>query len=177
VNRIFRLIARPAENLEPVAPVRFAQGMAVAGLGTGLMLNLLGYATVGWVIVGVIGVVAAFSAISGICIGCEAYRLLLVCGGSGHDLRRDLGLDGAGPWLVVLTAPGCVRCEPVARQLADVASPRPVVKVDLARNPAAARLPIKSVPAVIAVGHDGRLRRALTGRLDRGLLEEVAGAV
>jgi hypothetical protein len=177
VNWLFRLIARPATELEPVAPVRFAQGMAVASLGAGLALNLLGYGTAGWVTVGAVGIVALFSAISGICVGCEVYRLLLMRRGGTEDLRRDLGLDGSGPWLVVLTAPGCVRCEPVARQLQEVASPRTVVKVDLARNPAAARLPVKSVPAVIAVGRDGRVRRALAGSLDRGLLEEVAALV
>ena len=177
VNWLFRLFARPATDLEPVAPVRFAQGMAVAGLGAAVGLNLAGFASAGWILTGTVGAVALFSAISGICVGCEAYRLLLVRRGGDGDLRRDLGLDGDGPWLVALTAPGCARCEPVARQFAAVAAPHPVIKVDLSRVPAAGRLPVKSVPAVLAVGGDGRIRRAVAGRLDRGLLEEVAAAV
>ena len=78
---------------------------------------------------------------------------------------------------MVLTAPGCARCEPVARQLEEIARPQPVVRVDLSRTPQAARLPVRSVPAVIAVGSDGRVRQALAGRLDRRDLEESAAAV
>lgn len=179
VNRLFQLLARPASQVEPVAPVRFAQGMAVAGLGAALVLFAVGgAATAGWTVVGVVGVVALFSAISGICVGCEIYRLLLARrGGADGDVRSGLGLTGAGPWLVVVTAPGCARCEPVARQLEDLAHPQPVVRVDLSRNRHAAKLPVRSVPAVIAVGGDGRIRRAQAGRLDRGILEEVAATV
>jgi hypothetical protein len=178
VNALFRLGARPAADLEPAAPVRFAQVMAAVGLGLALVLRVAGAETASWIIVGAIAAVALFSAITGYCVGCEIYRLLLLrrAGGDG-DVRGELGLSGAGPWLVVLTAPGCARCEPVARQLEDVAAPRAIVRVDLARTPAAARLPVKSVPAVIAIRGDGRVRRALAGRLDRQVLEEAAAAV
>lgn len=177
VNLLFRLVARPASDLEPVGPVRFAQGMAAFGLALALGLFTAGVDTAAWVVVGLIGGVALFSAVSGYCVGCEIYRVLLARGGGDGDVRAGLGLTGAGPWLVVLTAPGCARCEPVVRELAEVASPRGVVRVDLTRTPAAARLPVRSVPAVIAIGGDGRVRRALTGRLDRGILEEAAAAV
>ena len=174
VNLLFRLVARPATDLEPAAPVRFAQGIAAVGLAVALGLSLAGAATAAWIVVGIIGAVALFSAITGYCVGCEIYRLLLTRGGAGGDVRGDLGLQGAGPWLVVLTAPGCARCEPVARQLEEVAAPRSIVRIDLTRTPAAARLPVRSVPAVIAIGGDGRVRRAFAGRLDRPILEAVA---
>ena len=174
VNLLFRLVARPATDLEPAAPVRFAQGIAAVGLAVALGLSLAGAATAAWIVVGIIGAVALFSAITGYCVGCEIYRLLLARGGAGGDVRGDLGLQGAGPWLVVLTAPGCARCEPVARQLEEVAAPRSIVRIDLSRTPAAARLPVRSVPAVIAIGGDGRVRRAFAGRLDRPILEAVA---
>jgi Domain of unknown function (DUF4395) len=177
VHFLFRLVARPATDLEPVAPVRFAQGMAAVILALALGLFAAGLDTAAWVVVGLIAVVALFSAISGFCVGCEIYRVLLTRGGGDGDVREGLGLTGAGPWLVVLTAPGCARCEPVARQLEEVASPRGIVRVDLTRTPAGARLPVRSVPAVIAIGGDGRVRRALTGRLDRPILEEAAAAV
>jgi len=139
-----------------------------------LGLSFAGAPTAAWIVVGIIAVVALFSAVTGYCVGCEIYRLLLARGGADGDVRDDLGLHGAGPWLVVLTAPGCARCEPVARQLEEVAAPRSIVRIDLTRTPAAARLSVRSVPAVIAIGGDGRVRRALTGRLDRPILEEVA---
>lgn len=177
VNLLFQVAARPATDLEPTAPVRFAQGLAAVGLTLALGLSLAGAETASWIVAGVVGVVALFSAVTGYCIGCEIYRLVLARSGADGDVRDDLGLQGAGPWLVVLTAPGCSRCEPVARELEEVAAPRPIVRVDLTRTPAAARLPVRSVPAVIAIGGDGRVRRALTGRLDRPILEEVAAYV
>lgn len=175
VHFLFRLIARPAGDLEPVGPVRFAQGMAAFMLAVSLALFAADLDTAAWILVGLIAAVALFSAITGYCVGCQIYRALLARGDG--DVREGLGLTGAGPWLVVLTAPGCARCEPVARQLEEVAAPRGIVRVDLTRHPAAARLPVKSVPAVIAIGGDGRVRRALTGRLDRPILEEAAAAV
>lgn len=177
VNYLFRFVARPAEDLEPVAPVRFAQGMAAVLLALAVGLFVAGLDTAAWIVAGLVAAVALFSAISGYCVGCEIYRLLLARGAGDGDVREGLGLAGAGPWLVVLTAPGCARCEPIARQLEEVAAPRGIVRVDLTRTPAAARLPVRSVPAVIAIGGDGRVRRALTGRLDRPVLEEAAAAV
>lgn len=177
VHWVFRRYAVQPDVLEPGAPVRFAQWMAVVMVGAASLLIAAGVDVAGWILVGAVGVVAVFSAVSGFCVGCEIYRLLLLRGPADGDVRRDLRLDGAGPWLVVLTAPGCTRCEPVARQLEDVASPQPVTRIDLSTTPAAARLPVKSVPAVIAIGSDGHVRRALAGRLDLARLEEAVAAV
>jgi hypothetical protein len=125
-----------------------------------------------------VAAVALISAVSGFCIGCEAYRLLLARrSGAEGDLRGDLGLRGAGPWLVVLTAPGCARCEPVARELERAAGGREVLRVSLAEHPRAAALPVRSVPAALAIGEDGRLRRARAGRLGGPEIAEVVAAV
>ena len=179
VGRLFKLFAPPAARLEPVAPVRFAQYIAVAMLGASLVLFAFGLELAAWVIVGAVAVVALFSAASGICVGCEAYRLLLASRRSDRlaDLRDPLGLPGQGPWLVVLTAPGCGRGEPVARQLEDAAEGRSVLRVNLAEHPAAAVLPVRSVPAALAVGADGRLGRARAGALTGPELAEIAHAI
>ncbi len=126
----------------------------------------------------VVAVWALFSAISCSCVGCGVYRLWLATrsGGDG-DVRGDLGLEGRGPWLVVLTAPGCARCEPVARELERAAGDRLVQRVSLAEFPRAASLPVRSVPAALAVGDDGRLRAARAGRLDAADLASVLAAV
>lgn len=177
VHWFFRRIARPAEQLEPIAPVRFSQTLAVGFLSLAVILFLVGADTLAWVVVGLVATLALLSATTGLCVGCEIYRLTLMRSGSEGDVRRGLGLHGAGPWLVVLTAPGCTRCEPVARQLEDIARPRPVTRVDLSTTPDAAKLPVRSVPAVIAIGGDGFVRQARAGRLDRGVLEELAAAI
>jgi len=177
VHWFFRRIQRPAEELEPIGPVRFSQRLAAGALTLAVVLFLAGADTAGWVVAGAVAALALLSATTGLCVGCEVYRLMLLRRGADGDVRAGLGLRGAGPWLVVLTAPGCARCEPVARQLEDVAGPGPVVRVDISRTPAAARLPVRSVPAVIAIGADGHIRRASAGHLDRGALERAAAAV
>ena len=178
VGWLFRMIAPPPKEMEPVAPVRFAQGMAVAMLAASLVLVALGLELAAWVIVWAVSIVALFSAISGICVGCEIYRLLLASrrGDEQADLRAPLGLTGQGPWLVVLTAPGCVRCEPVAREF-ERAAGREVLRVSLAERPGAAVVPVRSVPAALAVGADGRLVSARAGALKRPELTEIAAAV
>jgi Domain of unknown function (DUF4395) len=175
---IFRRIAPPARDLEPAAPVRFSQGMAAVFLTVALALVLAGQGLPGWILAGLVSAVALISAITGFCIGCEAYRLLLARTGEGEgDLRGDLGLPGGGPWLVVLTAPGCARCEPVAREVERAAGGREVLRVSLAEHPRAAALPVRSVPAALAIGADGRLRRARAGRLGGPEIAEVVAAV
>jgi hypothetical protein len=174
---LFRLMARPPASLEPAAPVRFAQVIAGVLLSAALVLILAGADTAGWAVVGLVSAVALFSSISGICLGCEAYRLLMRGRSRAGDLRDPLGLTGSGPWLVVLTAPGCARCEPVARALSDAASGREVVRVDLARRPQARAAPVRSVPAALVVAPDGRLREARSGRLESQDLREVLAAL
>ncbi len=173
INLIFRLIAPPPRELEPVAPVRFAQWMAFAFLAVAVTLLFAGAATAGWIIAGAVAAIALFSAATGICVGCEIHRLTLARRAHDGDMRPLLGLDGPGPWVVVVSAPGCARCEPVARQVESLADPTEVVRVDLSRTPGAARLPIRSVPAVVAVGDDGRVAHVATGRLDRPQIEAV----
>lgn len=174
---VFRRIAPPPGDLEPAAPVRFSQMLAAVFMALGLVLLAGGLPTPGWVVIGAVSAIALFSAISGICVGCAMYRLLMARRGGGEgDVRADLGLTGSGPWLVVLTAPGCARCEPVARALERVAEGREVIRVDLARHPRAAALPVRSVPAAIAVGADGRVRVARAGRLESAELAEVLAA-
>lgn len=177
VHWFFTRIARPPDDLEPAAAVRFSQSIAVGALATAVILFAAGASLAGWIVVALVTGLALLSATTGICAGCEIYRLALARGGANGDVRRGLGLTGHGPWLVVLTAPGCARCEPVARQLEEIAGPQPVVRVDLSRRPQAAKLPVRSVPAVIAVGNDGRVRQARAGRLDRGALEELVATV
>ena len=185
---------RPAA-VHPLAP-RFAQGITgllcleaimfgtpaavvVAFALVAVALFAPRFSPVGWVLAGMVAALALLSATTGICVGCEIYRLFLARRTShgDEDPRALMALDGQGPWLVVLTAPGCARCEPTARELEAVAGGREVRRVDITRTPGATKLPVRSVPAAIAVAADGALRVVKTGRLDRASLAEVAAAV
>lgn len=177
VGWVFRRVAPPPRELEPAAPTRFSQLLAVVFLGLASVALFTGLTLVGWILTGMVACLALLSATTGLCVGCEIYRLALARRTDhGEDPRRLMGLDGEGPWLVMLTAPGCARCEPAARELEAVAG-RPVRRVDLSRTPSAAKLPVRSVPAALAVGADGRLHAVRAGRLDRAVLAEVAAAV
>ena len=178
VGWVFRRIAPPAHDLEPAAPVRFSQILAAGFLAVSLALLVAGLDVAGWIMAGLVSALALLSATTGLCIGCEVYRLALARRrGTEGDLRPDLGLTGDGPWLVVLTAPGCARCEPVAREMERAAGERGVVRVSLAEHPRAAALPVRSVPAAIAISADGRLREARAGRLGGPEIARVIAAV
>jgi Domain of unknown function (DUF4395) len=175
---LFRLVARPPRELEPAAPVRFSQALAAAFLTGSVALLYAGAETAGWVLAGLVAALALVSAVTGFCVGCEAYRILRARGrGAGGDVREDLGLSGEGPWLVVLTAPGCARCEPFAREMERAAAGREVLRVSLADHPRAAALRVRSVPAALAVGADGRLRAARAGRLAPADVDGVLAAL
>lgn len=177
VARIVRRLVRAAGELEPVAPVRFSQFLAVGFLGAAAAMSLAGLTVLSLVVAGLVAALALLSATTGLCVGCEVYRVLLALRRGDDDVRGALGLGGPGPWLTVLTAPGCTRCEPVARALERAASGRDVVRVNLRDRPAAAAVPVKSVPAVLVVGTDGRIKDVWTGALDAPTINEVVEAV
>jgi hypothetical protein len=52
-----------------------------------------------------------------------------------------------------------------------------VIRVNLRERPQAAAVPVRSVPAALAVGADGRLRAARAGRLDIPDLTQVLAAL
>ncbi len=92
---LFRLIARPPLELEPAAPVRFSQALAATFLTASVALLFAGAETAGWLLAGLVAALALVSAITGLCVGCEAYRLLLSARSRGReDVRGDLGPGG-----------------------------------------------------------------------------------
>ncbi len=177
VAYLFTLVpARPAE-LEPSRPVRFAQLMAISMLVVAIALLYAGASTAGWTITGLVAAVALFSAISGICIGCIAWKQLVRRGGSAHDLRKAFDLEGSGPWLLVVTAPNCPRCGPAKRAIEDAAGSRQVVSVDLSEHPEAGALPIWSVPAGVIVEPSGNVGLVKTGAIGANEARELVSAL
>ncbi len=177
VAYLFTLVpARPTE-LEPSRPVRFAQLMAISMLVVAIALLYAGASTAGWIITGLVAAVALFSAISGICIGCIAWKQLVRRGGSAHDLKKAFDLEGNGPWLLVVTAPNCPRCGPAKRAIEDAAGSRQVVSVDLSEHPEAGALPIWSVPAGVIVESSGDVGLVKTGVIGANEARELVSAL
>ena len=92
VAYLFALLpVRPAE-LEPSAPVRFAQSIALSMMAAAIGLLYGGLETAGWIVVGVVAAVALFSAITGICIGCIAWKQVIRRVGAAHDLKNTCNI-------------------------------------------------------------------------------------
>ena len=177
VGWLFRLIAPPPRELEPRAPVRFSQGLAVLFLGVACLAFLADLTVIGWILTALVMSLALLSAIFGLCVGCEIYRFVLARRTSAEPARSLLGLGDSDPRLVVLTAPGCARCGPVADAVRLKAGEKQVAVVDLAARPEAAGLPIKSVPAVLALDDQGGISAVRAGDVAPDDIDAVLAAV
>lgn len=65
----------PPKELEDPRPPRFAATVGVIFLGGATIAFLAGATVVGWVLSLIVAVLAALSAVSGICVGCEIYLI------------------------------------------------------------------------------------------------------
>ena len=106
---------------------------------------------------------ALLAATTGLCAGCELYRLSArLRGVSAKHAPRiepdDVGLDGAG--VVQFTHPLCTDCRDWERRLDEAGDP--YVVIDVSRRPELARkYGVAVVPTVVAVGGDGTVLERL----------------
>jgi hypothetical protein len=63
-------------QLEDARPARFANVIGAAVLGTAAFANGFGLHTLGWALGLLVAGLALLSAVTGICVGCETYKLL-----------------------------------------------------------------------------------------------------
>jgi Domain of unknown function (DUF4395) len=135
-----------------VATVAFAIGLPVLGSGLGFLVAGL----------------ALLAAVTGLCVGCEVYRL----GARARGIRRrvidrveltELGVSaGVGDVLVAFGHPLCTDCRTVLRDLA--AGPDRFVSVDVRDRPdLARRYGVALVPTVVRVAADGRVLQQVAG--------------
>ena len=153
--------------LEDARPPRFANMVGVAVLGAASALHLLGYDTAGWALGLLVAGLALLAAATGLCVGCELYRLGARLRGikERHIDRVDLG-DFAevsahtGNVVVEFTHPLCSDCRELEERLRSQG--RNVVTVDVREHPELARkYGISLVPTAVALDATG----AVTARL------------
>jgi hypothetical protein len=154
--------------VEDSRPPRFANMVGVTVLGAASALLALGYETVGWALGLLVAALALLAAATGLCVGCELYRLGARLRGirERHIDRVDLGdlgevtAHGEGELVVQFTHPLCSDCRTVEQRLR--AAGRQVVTVDVRERPELAhKYGVALVPLAVAVGPDG----TVTGRL------------
>jgi hypothetical protein len=140
----------------------------VTVLGAASALLALGYETVGWALGLLVAALALLAAATGLCVGCELYRLGARLRGirERHIDRVDLGdlgevtAHGEGELVVQFTHPLCSDCHELEARLA--AGPQPLHTVDVSRRPdLARRYHVAVVPAAFRVAGDGTVLERL----------------
>ena len=146
--------------IEDSRPPRFANMVGVVFLGSATFAHAVGLTTVGWALGLIVAALALLAAITGLCVGCEIYRIGARIRGirPGHIERVDLAELGAAPRdgeiVVQFTHPLCTDCHTLEREL--VAAGRYVFTVDVSRRPELARkYGVALVPTAVAVGPGG----------------------
>jgi len=74
--RVIRPRLAPPRELEDPRPPRFSSAMGVGFLGAGTLAFAAGAAGVGWALALLVAALAALSATTGICVGCEIYLVV-----------------------------------------------------------------------------------------------------
>jgi hypothetical protein len=154
--------------VEDSRPPRFANMVGVAVLGAASVLLALGYETVGWALGLLVASLALLAAATGLCVGCELYRLGARLRGirERHIEWLDLGdlgevtAHGEGELVVHFTHPLCGDCRAVEERLRSEG--RRVAVVDVRARPELARkYGVALVPTAVVVGPDGTVTSRL----------------
>jgi uncharacterized protein DUF4395 len=154
-------------EIEDARPPRFANILGAVCLSVATLAHALGLGVVGQVLGGLVAALALVAAATGLCVGCELYRLLARVRGvrpGGVALLDLRGLDApsaqVGELLVHFTHPLCGACSTVEQRLR--ADGRPLLSIDVAERPdLARRYHITVVPTAFAVDGDGAVLQRL----------------
>jgi Domain of unknown function (DUF4395) len=149
--------------IEDSRPPRFANMVGVVFLGAATVAFLLGVPALGWTLTLIVAALALLAAATGLCMGCEIYKLSARLRGiAARRVSRiepgDVELTGAG--VVQFTHPLCSECRRWERRLEGEGRPHAVV--DVSQRPELARkYGIAIVPTVVAVAGDGTVLERL----------------
>ncbi|HVV81821.1 MAG TPA: DUF4395 family protein [Kofleriaceae bacterium] len=157
--------------LEDARAPRFANIIGAGFLLAAATAWAIGWSAIGLALTLVVAALATVAVTTGLCVGCELYRigarLRGVRGGAIDRVDLDhlaratgsrpaIALAEPGEVVVLFTHPLCGECQTVKAELAE--GPRPVVAVDVSRHRDLARkYGLALVPLAVAVGADGRV--------------------
>ena len=153
--------------IEDARPPRFANAVGVAVLGAASLAHLAGLPTRGWALGLLVAALALTAAATGLCAGCELYRIgARLRGVRSHRLDRidlaDLDLAPNREVVVQFTHPLCSDCRALELRLREEG--RAVVTVDVSRRPELARkYGVALVPTAVAVSGTGAVVSRLAG--------------
>ena len=145
--------------IEDSRPPRFANIVGAIFLMSATLAFVAGFTTVGWVLTGMVSALALLAAATGVCVGCEMYKLGarfrgIKPGSVGHLDLIELGATKLSGLVVHFTHPLCTDCREVEHKL--TSEGHELLKVDVSKRPDLARkYQISVVPTALAVGPDG----------------------
>ena len=156
-------------RIEDSRPPRFANQVGLAVLGTGTLAYAIGLPTVGAALGLLVAGLALLAASTGLCVGCEMYRIgARLRGIRARTFDRvelaDMGshTSGHGDLVVAFSHPLCTDCKELITGLE--AEGRRLVTVDVrGRSELARKYGIALVPTAVAVAADGRVTARLAG--------------
>ena len=160
-------------RVEDARPPRFANKVGATVLSLAFAAHLAGLDAAGTALGAVVAGLALLAAATGLCVGCELYKLAARLRGvrPGAVGALDLAEVGAAPGrpavvqlsevtVVQFTHPLCSDCHELEQRLAD--GKHPLVLVDVSRRPdLARRYHVTLVPTAFAVAADGRVLERL----------------
>jgi hypothetical protein len=152
-------------KVEDARPPRFANQLGAGFLTAATLAELAGLRPLGAVLGGIVAALALLAAGTGVCVGCEAYRLLARVRGVrrgpvGRLDLAELGAPAAQDTVVQFTHPLCSDCRELETRLR--AEPRALVTVDVSERPdLARRYHVTVVPTAFAVAADGTVLRRI----------------
>jgi Domain of unknown function (DUF4395) len=153
--------------IEDSRPPRFANMVGAVVLGAASVAHAVGLSTLGWALAVLVAALALLAAATGLCAGCEVYRIgARLRGIRSHRLDRvelqDFGLSPDGELVLQFTHPLCSDCRALEGRLR--AEGRRVVTVDVSKQPDLARkYGVALVPTAVAVTGTGIVRARLAG--------------
>lgn len=160
--------------IEDSRPPKFANQVGFTVLTSATLAYAAGWTAVGAALGLLVAGLALLAAVTGLCAGCEMYRI----GARLRGIRRrqidrvelaELGVSGgrggsgaSGALVVAFSHPLCTDCRTVLGELA--AGSEPYVSVDVQDRPDLARkYGVALVPTVVRVGADGRVLDQVAG--------------
>src|SRR6202158_5751925 len=152
--------------IEDSRPPRFANMVGVVFLSAATVAHAVGVTWLGWGLGLIVAALALLAATTGLCAGCEMYKIGARLRGirPGNITRVDLAELGAerheGETVVQFTHPLCTDCHALEDELRSAGGR--LVMVDVSRRPELARkYGIALVPTAVAVGPEGFVTRRI----------------
>lgn len=149
--------------LEDSRAPRFANIVGAVFLLSAAVFSALGFLVVGEVLGAIVAALATLGVSTGLCVGCEMYRLIAKLRGVKGGLLERIDLEQLGvvpeeELVVLFTHPLCSECQEVKPRLEKEG--RRVVSIDVSkRKDLAFKYGVTLVPLAVTVGADGRVLR------------------